>query len=137
MITLYIKNDSSTFATQKYSPAAAYQQIDLSSINVIIANSTSNAHKIATILKENTFEQVTFFNQNDQAGMQFMASIVNEVALIKYSSIQYKEDEQGKDINDLLLDDQNILERVKAGEKENVQDINNVQSYIKDSVYEL
>lgn len=133
-ISFFANSNSNKIAIfeSKMDYAAAYQQIDLSSINVIIANSTSNAHKIATILKENTFEQVTFFNQNDQAGMQFMASIVNEVALIKYSSIQYKEDEQGKDINDLLLDDQNILERVQAGEVESFQGISKKMENIKE-----
>lgn len=44
-----------------------------------------------------------------------MAKIMNS----KYSSIQNKEDEQNKDINDLLLDDQNLVNRVQPGMSKN------------------
>lgn len=139
-ISLFLNENSKKMAIfeSKMDYAAAYQQIDLSQVNVIIANTASNAYKIAEFLKDKEYEHITFFNQNDQAGMLFMATIVNDADLTKYSSIQYKEDEQDKDINDLLLDDQNIIERVQAGEKENFQDINHrINDNIKNIEYHL
>ena len=95
--------------------AAAYQQMDLSKVNVVIANSTSNAQKVADVLKENDFEiPPMLFNQNDLAGYQFVTNIAQSAELDTVKSINYNVmSEYGKDINDLLLDDQNIADRIE------------------------
>ncbi|MDY0264858.1 MAG: toprim domain-containing protein, partial [Sulfurospirillum cavolei] len=115
-ISLFLNENSKKIAVfeSKMDYAAAYQQIDLSHINVIIANTTSNAHKIAEFLKEKEYEQITFFNQNDHAGIEFLNTIVQEANIEQYSSLQYQEDEKDKDVNDLVLIDQNILERMHS-----------------------
>lgn len=105
--------------------AGAYQQIDLSQVNIIIANTTSNAHKIAEFLKEKDYEQITFFNQNDQAGSEFLNTIVQEANIQQYSSLQYQENEQGQDVNDLVLANNNLLERIKTVENSHVHDLTN------------
>jgi len=135
-ISLFFNEDSKKVAVfeSKMDYAAAYQQIDLSQVNVIIANTTSNAHKIAEFLKEKEYTQITFFNQNDQAGIEFLSTIVHEANLQQYSSMQYQEDEIGKDVNDLVLNDQNILERVQAGAQEN---FNNIEYNINKSSHDI
>ena len=124
-ISLFLNENSKKVAVfeSKMDYAAAYQQIDLSQVNVIIANTTSNAHKIAEFLKENEYEHITFFNQNDQAGIQFMANISNEADLTKYCSIKYKEDERGEDINDLHIRGKSLLEYMKVTSKEQYSEV--------------
>ncbi|MDD2384577.1 MAG: toprim domain-containing protein [Sulfurospirillaceae bacterium] len=117
-ISLFLNENSKKVAVfeSKMDYAAAYQQIDLSQVNVVIANTTSNAHKIAEFLKEKEYEHITFFNQNDQAGIEFFNTIVKEANIQKYSSLQYQEDEQGKDVNDLIFTNHNLFGRIKTVE---------------------
>ncbi|WNY99951.1 toprim domain-containing protein [Sulfurospirillum sp. 'SP'] len=119
-ISLFLNENSKKVAVfeSKMDYAAAYQQIDLSQINVIIANTTSNAHKIAEFLKEKEYEQITFFNQNDEAGIEFLNTIVQEANIQQYSSLQYHEDEQGKDVNDLVISNQKIISRLTINQLE-------------------
>ena len=95
--------------------ASAYQQMNLSKVNIVIANSTSNATKVADVLKENDFEiPPMIFNQNDLAGYQFVENIAESAKLDTVKSINYNVmSEYGKDINDLLLDNQKIADRIE------------------------
>lgn len=115
-ISLFLNENSKKVAVfeSKMDYAAAYQQIDLSQVNVIIANTTSNAHKIAEFLKDKEYEHITFFNQNDHAGIEFLNTIVQEANIQQYSSIQYQEDERGKDVNDLVLENEEIFCRLQS-----------------------
>lgn len=94
--------------------AAAYQHIDLSSSNIVIANSTSNLYKVIALLKESSFQETTFFQQNDQQGRDFARKIVQVVNLLMFHYIQYLPHEEDKDINDLLLNNQNIQDRITS-----------------------
>lgn len=115
-ISLFLNENSKKVAVfeSKMDYAAAYQQIDLSQVNVIVANTTSNAHKIAEFLKEKEYEHITFFNQNDHAGIEFLNTIVQEANIQQYSSLQYHENEQGRDVNDLVLQNEKLFERLYA-----------------------
>lgn len=122
-ISLFLNENSKKVAVfeSKMDYAAAYQQIDLSQVNVIIANTTSNAHKIAEFLKEKEYEHITFFNQNDQAGVEFLNTIVREANIQQYSSLQYHEDEQGRDVNDLVLQNEKLFERLLYSQQSQYQ----------------
>ena len=126
-ISLFLNENSKKVAVfeSKMDYAAAYQQIDLSQVNVIIANTTSNAHKIAEFLKEKEYEHITFFNQNDHTGIEFLNTIVQEANIQQYSSLQYQESEQGKDVNDLVLENKDIYGRLY---KYNIQQQNEIYS---------
>ena len=125
-ISLFLNENSNKAAIfeSKMDYAAAYQQIDLSQVNVIIANTTSNAHKIAEFLKEKEYEHITFFNQNDQSGIEFLNTIVQEANIQQYSSIQYQEGEQGKDVNDLVMETKYIFGYLKC---------NNIEKYYENN----
>ena len=94
--------------------AAAYQQIDFSNIDVIIANSTSNAQKVAELVKDN-YTSIQFYNQNDDAGIQFVQDVAIGANLTNYKYIIYQNGEEKLDINDLILKDISI----KSREEEN------------------
>lgn len=96
--------------------AAAYQQMPLDNVNIIIANSTSNASKVAELLKkENLTEHVMMFNQNDISGYKFTAQIARETRLESFKSIHYDVMSEYKtDINDLLLKGEKIADRIEA-----------------------
>lgn len=131
-ISLFLNENSKKVAVfeSKMDYAAAYQQIDLSQVNVVIANTTSNAHKIAKFLKEKEYEQITFFNQNDQAGIEFLNAIVKEANIQQYSSIKYQEDEQGQDVNDLILADRNLFATIHTYQIQHnnqIQEIPNIE----------
>ena len=113
-LSLFLNEQSKKMAVfeSKMDYAAAYQQIDLSQVNVIIANTTSKAHKIAEFFKENEYEHITFFNPNEKAGIEFLNTIVHEANIQQYSSLQYQEDEQGQDVNDLVLQNEKLFERL-------------------------
>jgi len=91
--------------------ASAYQQIDFTNIDVIIANSTSNVHKTVEKIKDK-YKSVDFYNQNDESGRDFAKVIVDNANLKEYSYIKYTKDEEKQDINDLLLKGVNINKRV-------------------------
>lgn len=93
--------------------ASAYQQIDFTNINIIIANSTSNYNKVVEKLQKENLKDIQFFNQNDKAGLEFVKNIVEKANLKSFSYIQYKGAENGQDINDLHLNNISIKERVK------------------------
>ena len=93
--------------------AAAYQQIPLDGVNIIIANSVSNALKVVELLKENSFDTPMIFNQNDLAGYKFAAQIMQEAGLKEVKSIRYDiMSEYKQDINDLLLKGEKIGEKI-------------------------
>lgn len=92
--------------------AAAYQQINFSNTDIVIANSTSNAHKVADIIK-GKYNSVQFYNQNDKAGLQFIENVMHEAELSIYKYINYKEEEQNQDINDLLINGVSLKSREK------------------------
>ncbi len=90
--------------------AAAYQQIDFSKTDVIIANSTSNAHKVIAEIK-NRYNTVHFFNQNDQPGKKFVREIIDNAEVKNYSFIKYQGNEEKQDINDLIKNRVNLQSR--------------------------
>lgn len=113
----FFKNSNSkkvAIFESKMDYAAAYQQIPLDKVNVIIANATSNAKKVAELLKrEGLNENVMFFNQNDHPGYEFVKKIVEEGNVKKFKTINYEiTKEYKKDINDLLLDGDVIANRI-------------------------
>ena len=115
----FFKNPNSTKVAvfeSKMDYAAAYQQMPLDNVNIIIANSSSNASKAAELLKkENLTEHVMIFNQNDIAGYKFTVQIAREAGLESFKSIRYDIlTEYKTDINDLLLKGERIADRIEA-----------------------
>ncbi|AFL69600.1 MobF family relaxase [Sulfurospirillum barnesii] len=90
--------------------AAAYNQRDFTHTDVIIANSTSNAHKVAEAIKDK-YTQVAFYNQNDKPGIDFVKKVSSEAQQTDFTYIKYQKNEQGKDINDLHKDGVQLEER--------------------------
>lgn len=96
--------------------ASAYQQMPLDDVNVIIANSTSNASKVAELLiSEGLTQTPMMFNQNDAAGYRFVSNIMEKANIQEVKSIGYQVmSEYKKDINDLLLDGEKIADRIET-----------------------
>lgn len=95
---------------------AAYQQMPLDHVNVIIGNSTSNSNKVAQLLtSEGLNESVMFFNQNDKAGYEFVKNIVEGAKIKNFKTIRYEANEYKKDINDLILKDIKLKDRIATG----------------------
>ncbi len=90
--------------------AAAYQQIDFKLTDVLIANSTSNAHKVAKIIKDK-YNDVQFYNQNDKAGIQFVRDVTKEYGVTDFKYIKYDKSEQNQDINDLVKNNVELEKR--------------------------
>ncbi len=105
--------------------AAAYQQMPLDDVNIIIANSTSNAAKVAELLiSEGLTQTPMIFNQNDAAGYRFVADIMEKAEISEVKSIGYQVmSEYKKDINDLLLDGEKIADRIEQRPLEYFADI--------------
>lgn len=105
--------------------AAAYQQMPLDDVNVIIANSTSNAAKVADLLlSEGLALPPMIFNQNDLAGYKFVAEIMEKAGIQEVKSIGYHVmSEYKKDINDLLLEGVKIADRIEQRPLEYFADI--------------
>jgi hypothetical protein len=94
--------------------ASAYQQMPLDDVNVVIANSSSNAIKIAELLKKENLQSVMMFNQNDLAGYKFVVDVVKNADIQEFKSLSYQVmNEYKKDINDLLLDGEKIADRIE------------------------
>lgn len=126
----FFKNPNSTKVAifeSKMDYAAAYQQMPLDDVNVIIANSSSNSTKVAELLKkENLTENVMMFNQNDLAGYKFVADIIKGAEVEQFKSIAYEVmSEYKKDINDLLLDGEKIADRIETRPVEYFEEIAN------------
>lgn len=117
-ISFFINPNSNKVAVfeSKMDYAAAYQQMPLDNVNIIIANSTSNASKVAELLKkENLTENVMMFNQNDISGYKFTAQIAREAGLVSFKNIRYDAISEYKtDINDLLLKGERIADRIET-----------------------
>lgn len=95
--------------------AAAFQQIPLDGVNIIIANSVSNATKVAELLISEGLTAPMIFNQNDVAGYKFVEDIMQTAELTEVKSIKYDIlGEYKKDINDLLLDGAKIADRIET-----------------------
>jgi hypothetical protein len=137
----FFKNSNSkkvALFESKLDYAAAYQQMPLDDVNVIIANSTTNALKVAEVLKENDFEAPMIFNQNDLAGYKFVAQVAENAHIEHFKSIRYDVmGEYKKDINDLLLEDVRLADRIEtrdidyfksiAANLENIQKLQNIK----------
>ena len=118
-ITFLKKENSNKVAIfeSKMDYASAYQQMPINDVNVIIANSTSNAHKVAELLKQQGLDNVMFFNQNDLAGYKFVIDISKEAGINDFKNIQYDViEEYKKDVNDLLINDKKIANRIETSE---------------------
>ena len=126
----FFKNPSSQKVAvfeSKMDYAAAYQQMPLDNVNIIIANSTTNAQKVSEFLKkENLTDNVMIFNQNDRAGYKFVCDVANSAEIQQFKSINYNTmSEYGKDINDLLLDGEKLADRIEIRPLEYFQEISN------------
>jgi len=126
----FFKNPSSQKVAvfeSKMDYAAAYQQMPLDNVNIIIANSTTNAQKVSEFLKkENLTDNVMIFNQNDRAGYKFVCDVANGAEIQQFKSINYNTmSEYGKDINDLLLDGEKLADRIEIRPLEYFQEISN------------
>jgi conjugative relaxase-like TrwC/TraI family protein len=104
-------SDKVAIFESKMDYAAAYQQMDLSQVNVVIANSVTNADKVVNLLnKEGLNKEVMIFNQNDKAGARFADTIAKNVDSAK--AIEYANGEEKKDVNDLHIDDVQLKDRI-------------------------
>ena len=92
--------------------AAAYQNLDFSDSDILIANSTSNLNKVVKLLKEASYINVNIFQQNDPQGRSFAHEIVIQANLTSFNYIKYEAHEEGFDINDLLQKGVHIQDRV-------------------------
>lgn len=124
----YFKNPNSSKVAifeSKMDYAAAYQQMPLDDVNVIIANSTSNASKVAELLiSEGLTQTPMMFNQNDLACYKFVAEIMEKAGIAEVKSIAYQVmTEYKKDINDLLLEGIKIADRIEQRPLEYFADI--------------
>ncbi len=90
--------------------AAAYQQIEFSNIDIVIANSTSSFHKVAKIIKDR-YSSIQFYNQNDKAGIQFVKDVTKNANITDFKYIKYEKQEQGQDIKDLIINNINLEKR--------------------------
>ena len=126
----FFKNSSSQKVAvfeSKMDYAAAYQQMPLDNVNIIIANSTTNAQKVSEFLKkENLTDNVMIFNQNDRAGYKFVCDVANGAEIQQFKSINYNTmSEYGKDINDLLLDGEKLASRIELRDISYFESISN------------
>jgi len=110
--------------------AAAYQEFNLDRVNVIIANSTTNSRKVANLLKtEELNQEVMFFNQNDLPGYRFVKDVIENAGVKDFKTIKYNTNEYKKDINDLILKDVRLRDRITIG---NLQEIDkNIDKFAK------
>lgn len=109
------ENDTKDYAVfeSKMDYAAAACKIDLNETNVIIANGTGQASKIADLLNEQGFEKVTFFNQNDMPGEKFVSDIVEKANIEKFDFVKYEAvGEYKQDINDLVKNGVDVEQRL-------------------------
>ncbi|MDD3450946.1 toprim domain-containing protein [Sulfurimonas sp.] len=109
------ENDTKDYAVfeSKMDYAAAACKIDLNETNVIIANGTGQANKIADLLNEQGFEKVTFFNQNDMPGEKFVSDIVEKANIEKFDFVKYEAvGEYKQDINDLVKNGVDVEQRL-------------------------
>ncbi|MDD2698802.1 MAG: hypothetical protein PHF17_08390 [Arcobacteraceae bacterium] len=85
--------------------AAAFQKDDkLHDDNVIIANGVSQAKSIGKLLVDNAINEITFFNQNDKAGYQFVKDVSQTAGIQTFTFLKYDGlNEYKQDVNDLLL----------------------------------
>ncbi len=101
----YFKSKEPTISVaifeSKMDYAAAYQQNDFKNVDVLIANSTSNAYKLAEMIK-GKYENIQFYNQNDKAGIQFVKDVTKEAGITDFKYIKYDKSEKAQDINDLI-----------------------------------
>ena len=101
--------------------AAAYQQQDFSNTDVIIGNSTSNAIKVAEHLKDRNYSDIMFYNQNDEAGKNFVKEIIEKANIQKFNYIRYKKEEQKQDVNDLIQRNIKLEERIQESRQQEQQ----------------
>ncbi len=105
---------------------AAYQQMPLDGVNIIIANSVSNASKVAELLVSEGLTQTPpmMFLQNDFASYRMVADIMEKADIQEVKSIRYQVmSEYKKDINDLLLEGVKIADRIEQRPLEYFEDI--------------
>jgi len=118
-------SDKVAIFESKFDYLAAYQQMPLDNVNIVIANSTSNALKVADLLKkEDLTKNVMVFNQNDLAGYQFVENIVEKANINQFKTMNYDIiGEYKKDCNDLLLDGIKLSDRIQNSSQEQIKEI--------------
>lgn len=111
------QNDTKDYTVfeSKMDYAATACKIDLNETNVIIANGTGQASKIADLLSEQGFEKITFYNQNDMPGEKFVSEIVEKANIEKFDFVKYEAvGEYKQDINDLIKNGVDIEQRLSG-----------------------
>jgi hypothetical protein len=125
------ENDTKDYAVfeSKMDYAAAACKIDLNETNVIIANGTGQAGKIADLLNEQGFEKVTFYNQNDMPGEKFVSDIIEKANIEKFDFVKYEAvGEYKQDINDLVKNGIDVEQRLVGNAT-----VEDFQNYILDN----
>ena len=118
-------SDKIALFESKFDYLAAYQEMPLDKVNIIIANSASNSQKVADLLKEkNLTQSVMVFNQNDLAGYQFVENIIEKANINQFKSLKYDIiGEYKKDPNDLLMDGVKLADRIQNSSQEQIKEI--------------
>lgn len=136
-ISFFPNTDSKKVAVfeSKMDYAAAYQQMPLDDVNVVIANSTGNNQKVSDLLKkENLTSEVMFFNQNDLAGYKFVKDVANTLDIDTFKAINFNTiSEYGKDINDIHLDNEKLADRIEVSNIDKFESIYNALETIKEA----
>lgn len=114
--------------------AAAYNQIDLSNKNIIIANGVGNHIKISDFLGKVGFERITFYNQYDNAGNKFVLDIAKKLKLKEFEYIKYENSEYKQDINDLHLNKVNLNERLRNADLNSFLNDNSIENFVKNEI---
>lgn len=113
-ITFIENKDSNKFTIfeSKMDYAAAYQQMPLDKVNIVISNSVTNAKEVGELLKEKDIGSLMIFNQNDQSGYNFAHEVVKLSKQDNFKMINYEKSEVKQDINDLHLKGVQLASRI-------------------------
>lgn len=98
-------SDKAIIFESKMDYAAAYQQNEnLHADNIFIANGVTNAAKIGELIQTHGISSLSFYNQNDKAGYEFVANTATAANIQSFQALKYDVlAEYKSDVNDLLL----------------------------------
>jgi len=92
----------------------------------------------ADLIKEENFSTIQFFNQNDKAGYDFVAKTVEEADIKAFGCLKYNVmSEYKQDVNDLLMKNEKISERIQDGNIEYFKNVSNSLDQIQQAQKEL
>lgn len=135
------KDDNSKLAIfeskMDYAAAASQHPEKFEDTTSIIANGTGNYHKVADEIKENHSDKdITFYNQNDNAGEHFVDQIIEETGIKEYNYIEYGENEEKQDINDLVKNGVDLEDRLSSSidDNEHLQHNEEIENQKNDTI---